>query len=137
MFIKINDIPSSGLFLNRTINAGDIDLADDQEYQINSALAVEGLVENVGDAVIANLIVKGNFTFTCGRCLETVQQERQEKLQLFFDIDKNTDSINIGDDIRQELILCLSKFFLCDDGCKGLCGHCGGNMNKKECTCKD
>lgn len=135
MLIKVKDISPSGLLIDRTVGAGEIALEDDEDFKTKSPLTIMGKIERAGDELVAQVVVSGNFEFSCGRCLETLEQKRDEKLQLYFDIEKETDVINLGEDIRQELILNFSNVFLCDENCRGLCPHCGANLNKEECDC--
>jgi uncharacterized protein len=43
--------------------------------------------------------------------------------------------LNIGDAVREELILALDPFVLCDPTCRGLCPRCGVNLNQQTCSC--
>ena len=38
--------------------------------------------------------------------------------------------------LREQIILMLPLKPLCDENCKGLCPHCGANLNREKCTCK-
>ena len=48
----------------------------------------------------------------------------------------SSDEIDLGDLIRQHLVLALSGRYLCDEGCKGICVKCGSNLNKVKCKCQ-
>lgn len=37
---------------------------------------------------------------------------------------------------REQLILALPGYPVCQEGCKGLCSVCGGNLNERECGCE-
>lgn len=43
--------------------------------------------------------------------------------------------IDIGDLLRQQLLLTLPEKQLCDSSCKGLCSRCGIDLNNKSCEC--
>ena len=45
--------------------------------------------------------------------------------------------LDLGEAIREELILDLDPFVLCDPECKGLCPKCGVNRNQQTCECVD
>ena len=45
------------------------------------------------------------------------------------------DSIDIADEIAQQIIMAIPFKHLCSDGCKGLCPRCGADLNKKPCKC--
>jgi uncharacterized protein len=37
--------------------------------------------------------------------------------------------------MREQFYLALPMKPLCAEGCKGLCPHCGTNLNEATCTC--
>lgn len=43
--------------------------------------------------------------------------------------------IDISDDIRQTLELAVPLKKVCREGCRGLCPHCGKNLNEDTCDC--
>ncbi len=46
------------------------------------------------------------------------------------------DVIDLTNDIEQEVIMSLPPKPLCSDECRGLCLHCGCNLNKRACDCE-
>ncbi|HLD40656.1 MAG TPA: DUF177 domain-containing protein, partial [Candidatus Omnitrophota bacterium] len=50
-------------------------------------------------------------------------------------IDKSDTSIDISEDIRQEIILEYPDKPLCEETCLGLCVNCGRNLNEGNCNC--
>ncbi len=46
-------------------------------------------------------------------------------------------TIDLYEMIRQEIILHFPLISVCSKSCKGLCGLCGANKNKKKCSCKE
>lgn len=45
------------------------------------------------------------------------------------------DSIDLADEIAQQVIMTLPFKPLCRDTCKGLCNRCGVDLNNTPCTC--
>jgi uncharacterized metal-binding protein YceD (DUF177 family) len=45
-------------------------------------------------------------------------------------------TIDLSTEIADALRLCLPMKPLCQTGCKGLCSHCGANLNHKTCDCQ-
>ena len=43
--------------------------------------------------------------------------------------------IDLGEDVRQTLILAVPLKLLCRPECKGLCPQCGTNLNNETCSC--
>lgn len=45
--------------------------------------------------------------------------------------------IDLREGIRQNLLLAMPVKQLCRDDCRGLCPHCGQNLNEGTCDCED
>ena len=43
--------------------------------------------------------------------------------------------IDLSDDFRESLLLELPARILCSEDCRGLCPHCGQNLNEGRCNC--
>jgi uncharacterized protein len=49
----------------------------------------------------------------------------------------STEEINLAPLIKEQVILALPTRPLCDEGCRGLCDHCGVDLNRGTCRCSD
>lgn len=47
------------------------------------------------------------------------------------------ESFNLDALIREQIILVLPMKPVCNEGCKGLCQHCGADLNKGLCDCTE
>ena len=98
---------------------------------------------------------------TCARCLSQVKLELDVPVVVFFvpdehptvrrpgeeaddeqlDDDKvyafRDHEIDIGQVIRDELLLAVPNRLYCRDDCQGLCPVCGQNMNNGKCRCAE
>jgi uncharacterized protein len=45
--------------------------------------------------------------------------------------------IDLGEELREEILLALPTQVLCREECKGLCPVCGGNRNQVPCQCEE
>jgi uncharacterized protein len=45
------------------------------------------------------------------------------------------DQIDLNELLREQFYLALPMKPLCQEGCKGLCPHCGTNLNAGACAC--
>ena len=43
--------------------------------------------------------------------------------------------IDLDPILREQVLLALPGYPVCQDGCKGLCTVCGTNLNERECGC--
>jgi uncharacterized protein len=99
--------------------------------------------------------VAGEIALTCSRCVEPFtlpvatdfdlryvpgdenigegeREVQEDDLTTAFYAD---DQIDLGQLITEQLHLALPMKPLCSDGCKGLCPHCGTNLNTGSCSC--
>ena len=134
MKVKVRDIPDAGLALVEEVAAEEIEL-EDSFFKSLTPLSVAANIILAEEAVVANVEVSGKFELTCGRCLEPFAVERNEHLDLYFEVDPQTEFIELGEDIRQEMIMILSGILLCGEDCRGLCQQCGTNLNHQQCNC--
>jgi uncharacterized protein len=97
----------------------------------------------------------GKFELPCARCLEPVQEQLQGEFDLLyrptglpFDSAEHSistseteigyyqgDGLDLEDVLREQVLLTLPARALCSAECKGLCPHCGQNLNYTSCTC--
>jgi len=45
--------------------------------------------------------------------------------------------VDMGDILRQQVLLGMPEKQLCSEDCLGLCTHCGINLNEQRCGCED
>jgi len=54
------------------------------------------------------------------------------------DVNEDTYSgkvIDLDPVVREQLLLALPSYPVCQEGCKGLCSVCGANLNERDCGC--
>lgn len=134
MKIRVKDIPLDGLVIQKTIPPEAIDLAPG-DIPCVTPLTLDGLVEKAGSEILAEVQVSADYQFECSRCLTPVRLERVDSLQIAIDIDPDTLVVDLGDEIRQELITRVPIAVQCRPDCKGLCMTCGVNLNTSSCDC--
>lgn len=102
-------------------------------------------------ALLTNITI--GVHMTCIRCLEpyiaTVNIQGAERQFLahpsshqkdpfeLFSIDLKYMTIDLTEMVRQEIILHFPFIPVCSESCKGLCQHCGKNLNTGKCACKE
>jgi uncharacterized protein len=93
----------------------------------------------------------------CARCLEPVTQDVQRQFDLLYrplgadagqeELSVTTADAEIGyyqgegllleDALREQVLLALPLRAICREDCKGLCPHCGKNLNAEQCSCAE
>jgi len=154
MRFKINEIGAQGLPLNVPVTPDWVAAAcPDLDARPGArGLALRGRLEKMGEDYLLRAELRGDIETTCARCLEPAQVALNVPLAVTFvstEADKTDDDedpdvigflgneIDVGDEIRDEILLALPINPLCRESCKGLCTVCGGNRNLTACTCKN
>ncbi len=132
--ISLRDIPSTGLAINQTIPKEGIGMSD-EEVDISSPLVVSAQLRRVESTVFAKAHVEADFGFLCARCLETVHEHQSRDYDFTFDLEPNDEYVDLGEEIRQEIIVENPTRILCKEDCKGICAGCGVNLNIEQCKC--
>lgn len=134
MKIRVRDIPYEGLVIQKTVSAPDLNLAPG-DIPCVTPLRLDGLVEKVDEEILARINITAGYQFECSRCLTPVRLDRTDTLQIVMDITPDTLSVDLGEEIRQELIMRVPMAVPCRPDCAGLCLVCGANLNTSPCSC--
>jgi len=134
MKIAVRDIPSHPVIVDGVISQNDLDFSD-AAISCAQPVKVSAQLEKITNAVVVKADVKAKFSFVCARCLESFEKEIQKDFEFNYMLEPMTSHIEIGEDIRQEIIMELPIKALCKDDCKGICAGCGMNLNLDECKC--
>jgi len=155
LHIPVSEIPEAGILITegKRLRLEDLGLSD--PFVVESGVVVGWDIRRV----LGNFLVKargeGRIHAQCGRCLDGFEKDIQTDFLIEFDpvpsrseAEKQSEAhpgvsfvrdakINLGEEFRQELELAVPLFALCQENCKGLCGQCGINLNRKSCNCGD
>ncbi len=100
--------------------------------------------------------VKTTVEVTCSRCLERFSRAVDESFDLLYlpqaenkgDEEEEVegddlttayyqdDAVDLWQLMREQFYLSLPMKLLCSDACRGLCPHCGTNLNVRTCDCQ-
>jgi len=114
-------------------------------------------IDSILDKTQRQLLLKTRITtradFTCDRCAGEFFEEIQANYGVCYMFDESpaealpddemryihpgTPYLDISDDVRQALLLAIPLKLVCTEDCKGLCPHCGVNLNVETCTCTE
>ena len=102
---------------------------------IKSLINVKAHIEKVNNFIVADTKIKAEFGYLCARCLEDLYAKEERSYKFDFEVEPGTEYIDLGEEIRQEIILANPPKILCSEDCKGICPKCGMNLNKEQCKC--
>jgi uncharacterized protein len=141
--------------VERTFQPSAFDPQDD-EYRVVAPVELTLDVQRMGgDAFGVAGRVSTKLQMECGRCVEPFEVPVDAAFDLrYVPHTQNTGEgeREVGDDdlatvfyregmldlielLREQFVLALPMKPLCDQACRGLCPHCGTNLNKTQCDC--
>ncbi len=162
MRITPADLQPEPLALDLCIQPGVIDYATDvvQCTPLRLAGIADRIEEHRGPREFVEDIrvrarAHADFELLCARCLTTIPRYVDVRFDLIFrpagvDAEQGERSISeaeteigyyengglvLEEVIREQVVLSLPERSLCRETCKGLCAHCGGNLNEADCEC--
>jgi uncharacterized protein len=101
--------------------------------------------------VVARGHVRGRLRQECRRCLRLVETDVVEDLTMVFVEEGSEDGeeggaypfesrgaeLELGEAVREEVVLAVNPYVVCDPECRGLCPKCGAKLDEGECGCTD
>ena len=133
------------------------------EYQFSEGASDLGLTDGFkGDVRVSvtlektgkQMVLKGGVTaegdFVCDRCTRPLSVPVSSSYRMYYvaegeefagvdpaelSIVPGSGTLDITEDVRQTILLAVPLKLLCADSCRGLCPHCGKNLNVESCSC--
>ena len=162
MVLDIKDLETRPRDFEEEFAPGVIDLG--AEIKQKDPLQTKGRAELVEEhhgkhQVIKDIRLRGKLAtrleLLCARCLDPVEQKVTREFDLLYrplGTDAGRDELsvtdaeaeisyyqNVGilleDTLREQVLLALPLKITCREDCRGLCPHCGKNLNLEACSC--
>lgn len=112
------------------INLGDL-------IRPKGPLAYDLTVQRVADELIVRGTLEISFGCLCARCGDNfIKNIFIPDFCRNFVLTSQNKLINLTPEAREDILLALPMVAVCSDTCRGLCGVCGVNLNRKNCECK-
>ena len=164
MLIEIRELQIHPVDFEEHLVPGVIDFGPEirQEGELATSGRAQLIQEHHGKHQLINDIrIAGDFStrfeLACARCLEPIRREVAKKFELLYrpqgaDAGKEELSVTaaeaevgyyqgegllLEDVLREQVLLALPLKAICRDDCKGLCPHCGHNLNQEQCNCAE
>ena len=134
MTIKIRQIPAEGLTLKDILKPEDLDL-EIENIEFTTPVEIKAYVSKITNVVTVDMKLQAKFHTICSRCLEGIELNLERGLKFNYPVKNEQDTIELDEDIRQELVLNYPLRTLCNPDCRGLCPKCGRNLNEEDCDC--
>jgi uncharacterized protein len=163
MFIEIHELELHPVDFAEALPAGTFDLGPDlrQSAPLEASGRAQLVEEHHGKHQrIQDIRLSGGLKTkvetVCARCLEAVAIDVERKFDLLYrplgaDAGKQELSVTaaeaevsyyqgegllLEDVLREQVLLEVPVKSLCREDCRGLCPHCGKNLNFEQCSCE-
>lgn len=127
-------------------------LWEDADLGLVRPVHVEIDARPIGDAgVLVWGRIRATVQLECRRCLTAVEHTVDEPIDLVFEalgedeademagevypLPPRGDELDLSEAVREQLLLHVPAFVVCDEACRGLCPHCGTDLNQASCAC--
>jgi uncharacterized protein len=134
-------------------------------YRARAAAHVDARLEKLERRIRIGGRTRAAVTAACGRCLAPVSVDVPVEFDVTLvpadghrdeepkdggdrgagggsfapeDAEEDTYSgkvVDLDPIVREQILLALPGYPVCDEGCKGLCPACGANLNERDCGC--
>jgi uncharacterized protein len=121
---------------------------EDLNFELAAPVRVTGRLSSAGPG---RYYWRGGIQATvqteCRRCLAAVQRNVDQEVDVLFTdeqdasdpseyvIPERSPVLELGEAVREELILAVPEYILCRNDCAGICPQCGADLNPGACEC--
>lgn len=121
------------------------------DLRFGKRVFVHAELEKTGRQIHLKADLKTKARFTCDRCLDEYEHDLSTHFEIVYITQEGAERarteeevqyispdhsiLDLGEDVRQFLILAIPQKLLCKEDCRGLCPACGSNRNKVTCKC--
>ncbi|MFI5170427.1 MAG: YceD family protein, partial [Vicinamibacterales bacterium] len=159
LLIDISRIPTEGLPLDEALDTASLHMEGDAEVEVRPGARLAGHVDLVdGTTIHVRGRLSGSLETGCGRCLERYTLPVAQELDLFYlprvagrpqEQDEDAElsdrdvvvgyydgeSLDLGEVMREQILLGMPLKPLCREDCRGRCAICGQDLNQGACAC--
>jgi len=148
MTIDISDLIRNNIISKKQclVFETDVFLQESDDIQFAEPVKLDSTLDIASDIISLDGRITTRLRLSCSRCLEEFYTDIDEEVHEKFSSNLNNkdDEINfiegnvidIDNIIENSIEMALPIKKLCNEDCKGLCYHCGINLNLSSCSCK-
>lgn len=155
MFFDLKELAVRKVRIQKSYPPGTLDFHS-TEFQQLEPLEVRATAELVDGQIRIFGTLHTRVEVVCARCLESVSEEMSKDFDLYYrplatvakeeDVKLKSDETDIAffegeglflaDVLAEQVNLLIPMKVICRSDCRGLCPHCGANLNTEECRCE-
>ena len=151
MIVKLNELDEGKASLDWEETPEELYIPD-ENLQFVGPIRTRIEFVKIGESISASGETHADLRLECVRCLEPVsfslssdfkfifQKNRPESMRDDEDetliwLDRSGDKVDLGEEIKDYILLEMPLNPLCKTSCEGLCPTCGENLNQTQCNC--
>jgi uncharacterized protein len=154
MFLDVKELAIQKVQLRQSYAPGAVDYHTSDLRQVEP-LEVRGTAELIEGQIRVSGQLHTRIEMVCARCLEPVVEEVSRDFDLFYrpiqSIDREEEmrlklddtemaffqgqGLFLTDVLAEQVLLAMPMKAICRSDCRGLCSHCGTNLNHDDCRC--
>ena len=137
VIVDVARLAVDGEQMKGEIPVAELDLdPDDFLFKPKSGLRYDLFVQLLGTELLVRGKVSQDFLCMCVRCGEDFDWTAADD-EVTFSLETEVDAFSdLTSELRQAIILSFPSNPICKEDCKGVCPHCGADLNKGPCSCK-
>ena len=134
--IETSQLGEDGFRVDGEASGDLLDLATDPVARAAGPIRYDLTVEPAGKDLLVRGRVEAPLRLRCCRCAQFFSTMATVSSFLHaYDWDEHPEHLDVSADVREDLLLEIPGFPLCDTRCKGLCPQCGQDLNSGTCGC--
>jgi uncharacterized protein len=159
--LDLRTVTAAEIPIRRTFTADELrpaEAADRDDMKILGNVTFDGVLQKKDHRFRLKGRVQAALELTCGRCAEPFSWPVDTEIDLTYvpqpsanatpadaEIELNDEDLttayyrdhvlDFGEMLREQFYLAMPMRPLCTEDCKGLCPHCGTNLNVATCDC--
>ena len=134
--IETSQIGENGWTVSGEASGDLLDLDQDPFARADGPIAYALTVEKTGQDLLVRGQVEAPVRLRCSRCAQFFSTIVKVSSFLHaYDWEECPEILDVSTDVREDLLLEIPGFPLCDTRCKGLCPYCGQDLNVAPCGC--
>ena len=121
--------------------------------EFHDGVDVRATLEKTSRQLFLRASVSAAADVDCDRCVKAMRETLDTTYQMHY-VAEETEAerldpsevqvmppgqtvIDLGDDVRQTVLLAFPLKHVCREDCRGLCPQCGTNLNEGSCDCRE
>ncbi|MCK5077271.1 MAG: DUF177 domain-containing protein [Calditrichia bacterium] len=150
MKITIHQLPEGVHKIKETVKAGDLHFYEDEHFFSDIKLNI--VLNKFGSNIKVRVNLETQAKYECNKCLSEFIQPYEDEFEMVYylgekklEIDEDDvvilspeeKEIDLSNRIIESLALGIPIKKICIEDCKGICAHCGADLNHEKCKCPD